>query len=235
VSTGAVPPQVHPGHTPAGVKRSSANEVEKTQTVEEMLFNLAVSRQPAPPPFGALPAAARPAPLSAPLTAPLPPSVGRGDSQPPTGGLLNGCVVVGDSQPPRGARGGAATPTEAREIAGRRSAPYSSPVVGYHPSPGRVDAPPPRPASTPGRLDHLDSSVSPVLSPNIARPAAAGAGANDWGSGSGRGSGNGRGRGSGSGGGDSSGGGGVALPSSTRTAAQVQQQRLQQMRNSHRP
>ena len=79
------------------------------------------------------------------------------------------------------------------------------------------------------------AGVSPVLSPNIARPAAAGAGANDWGSGSGRGSGNGRGRGSGSGGGDSSGGGGVALPSSTRTAAQVQQQRLQQMRNSHRP
>ena len=33
VSTGAAPPQVHPSHTPAGVKRSLANEVEKTQTV----------------------------------------------------------------------------------------------------------------------------------------------------------------------------------------------------------
>ena len=33
VSTSATPPQVHPVHTPAGVRRSSANEVEKTQTV----------------------------------------------------------------------------------------------------------------------------------------------------------------------------------------------------------
>ena len=81
--------------------------------VEEMLFNLAVSRQPAPPPLGALPASARPAPFSAPLTAPLPPSVRRGDSQPATAGLLDGCVVVGDSQPPGRARGGAATPPEA--------------------------------------------------------------------------------------------------------------------------
>jgi len=82
------------------------------------------------------------------------------------------------------------------------------------------------------------AGVSPVLPPNIARPAAAGAGANDWGSGSGsssgRGSGGGSSSGSGSGGGDSGSGGGVALPSPARTAAQVQQQRLEQMRNSHR-
>jgi hypothetical protein len=64
--------------------------------------------------------------------------------------------------------------------------------------------------------------VSPGLSPNIARSAVAGAGANDWGSGSG----------GGGGGGDSGGGGGVALPSSARTPAQIQQQRLEQMRNS---
>jgi len=129
-------------------------------------------------------------------------------------------VVVGDSQPP------AASPTEAREIAGRRSAPHSSPAAGHHPSPGHADAPPPRPASTPSRLDHLGGSVSPGLSPNIARSAVAGAGANDWGSGSGGGG------GGGGGGGDSGGGGGVALPSSARTPAQIQQQRLEQMRNS---
>ena len=74
-----------------------------------MLFNLAVSRQPAPSPFSAPPAAARPAPFSAPLTAPLPPMVGRGNSQSPTGTLLDGCVVVGDNQQPTSD----ATPTEA--------------------------------------------------------------------------------------------------------------------------
>ena len=79
------------------------------------------------------------------------------------------------------------------------------------------------------------AGVSPVLSPNIARPAAAGAGANDWGGGGGGGGGgSGGGGGGGGGGGESGGGGGVALPSSARSAAQVQQQRLEQMRNSHR-